>query len=58
MAKLNHGLNHNNRYTRVQILEEELNQTILSDWEKLTEIIPEGLVLVSFLFLSIVYLKL
>jgi len=37
----------NCRYIRVQILDEELNQTIFSAWEKITDGVPQGLVLRS-----------
>jgi len=43
MAKLNHGLNHSFiRYMRVQISDEELNQTSFSAWEEITDGVPQG----------------
>jgi hypothetical protein len=36
---------------KFQISDEELNQTIFSAWEKLTDGIPQGLVLDPLLFL-------
>jgi hypothetical protein len=41
----------NNRYMRVQISNEGLNQTKFSAWEKITDDVPQGLVLGPLLFL-------
>jgi hypothetical protein len=35
----------NNRYMRVQIKDETTNQTSLSDWERITDGVPQGSVL-------------
>jgi hypothetical protein len=40
---------------RVQILDDEVNQTIFSAWEEITDVVPQGSVLGQLLFLIYVY---